>query len=366
MSIPKEMQAAVLYGEGDLRLATDYPVPEPGPGEVLIRVAACAICGSDPKILAHGWPGHPPYGIPGERGGFIFGHEYTGLIVALGQDVTEFSVGDRVAVEPHKGCGFCDNCRDGLYTTCLNYGNQGKGHRHYGFSSNGGYAEYVCNHVNSVYKIPDTMSLEEATLITTAATSLYGIRRIGGIQAGETVVVSGPGAIGLMAVVMARLMGAGTIVLTGTRPERLELGRALGADITINVREHDVVKRLMALTEGVGADAALECSGTARGAVDAVEFIKKNGRVALVGIYGEPAPLNVNKIVQWNITVAGSKAEGERSMAQALALLGRRDVDLSALITHRFSLAQIHAAFETAEKRLGGALKVVVKPQAGI
>jgi len=354
--LPKTMRAAVLYGEGDMRLVDDYPVPQPGPGEVLIQVKACAICGSDPKILAHGWPNHPPYGQ------FIFGHEYTGEIVALGEGVTEFAVGDRVAIEPHKGCGVCNNCRDGLYNTCLNYGNHEKGHRHYGFSTNGGYAQYVCNHVNSVYKIPDDMPLDEATLITTAATSLYGIRRIGGIQAGETVVVSGPGAIGLMGVAMARLLGAGTIVLTGTRPERLEVGLGLGADLTVNVREESVVERIVALTGSVGADAVLECAGTTQAAVDAVEFSKKNGRVALVGIYKEPAPLNVNKIVQWNITLAGSKAEGERSLAQALALLGRQTLDLSQLITHTFPLDQIHAAFETAEKRLGGAIKVVVKP----
>jgi L-iditol 2-dehydrogenase len=359
---PTEMKAAVLYGEGDLRLVTDYPTPLPEADEVLIQVKACAICGSDPKILAHGWPNHPPYGVPGQRGGFIFGHEYTGEVVALGEGVTELAVGDRVAVEPHKGCGFCDNCRDGLYNTCLNYGHRDKGHRHYGFSVNGGYAEYVCNHVNSVYKIPDGMSMAEATLVTTAATSLYGIRRIGGIQAGETVVVSGPGAIGLMAVVMARLLGAGMIVLTGTRSERLEVGRQLGADITVNIREEDVLERILDLTSGVGADAVLECAGTSQAAVDAIRFAKKNGRVALVGIYAEPAPLDVNKIVQWNITVAGSKAEGERSMAQALALLGRQQVDLSPLLTHTFSLDQIHAAFETTEERLGGAIKVVVVP----
>ena len=356
MSYPKTMKAAVLYGEGDMRLVDDYPVPEPGPEEILIRVDACAICGTDPKILAHGWPNHPPYGE------FIFGHEYAGTVAALGEDVTEFEIGDRVAVEPHKGCGVCDNCRDGLYNTCLNYGNIEKGHRHYGFTYNGGYAEYVCNHVNSAYKIPGDMSIDQSTLITTAATSLYGLRRIGGVQAGETVVVSGPGSIGLMGVVMARLMGAGTIILTGTRAERLEVGQYLGADVAVNVREEDVVERIIELTHGVGADAVLECAGTTQAAVDAVEYTKKNGRIALVGIYKEPAPLNVNKIGQWNITLAGSKAEGERSLAQALALLSRGTVDLSPLITHTFPLDQVHAAFETSEKRLGGAIKVVVKP----
>jgi L-iditol 2-dehydrogenase len=350
------MRAAVLFGEGDMRLVDDYPVPQPGPGEVLIRVVSCAICGSDPKILAHGWPGHPPYGQ------FIFGHEYAGIVAALGEGVDEFEVGERVAVEPHKGCGLCSNCRDGLYTTCLNYGNVAKGHRHYGFAYNGGYAEYATNHVNSVYRLPDEMNFDLSTLVTTAATSLYGIRRIGGIQAGETVVVSGPGAIGLMGVVMARLLGAGTIILTGTRAERLQVGQQLGADITVNVRQEDVAERIFQLTNGIGADVVLECAGSAQAAVDAVEYAKKNGRVALIGIYQEPAPLNVNKIVQWNMTLAGSKAEGERSMAQALSLLCARQVDLSPLLTHTFPLNQIHEAFDTVIERRDGAIKVVVKP----
>ena len=106
----------------------------------------------------------------------------------------------------------------------------------------------------------------------------------------------------------------------------------------------------------------LECAGTTQAAVDAVEYTKKNGRLALVGIYKEPAPLNVNKIVQWNITIAGSKAEGERSLAQALALLRRGAIDIAPLVTHTFPLDQIHTAFETVIERRDGALKVVVKP----
>jgi L-iditol 2-dehydrogenase len=355
-SLPETMKAAVLFGERDMRLVDDYPVPVPDRDEVLIHVQACAICGTDPKILAHGWPNQPPYGK------YIFGHEYAGTIAAVGEAVSPLKVGDRVAVEPHKGCGVCDNCRDGLYTTCLNYGQTGKGHRHYGFTVNGGYAEYVCNHVNSVYKIPDDMTIDEATLITTAGTSLYGIRRIGGIRPSETVVVSGPGAIGLMSVVLARLLGAGTIILLGTRDERLAVGLRLGADIGINVQRENAVQRVLELTNGVGADAVLECAGTTQGAQDAIEMAKKNGRVAVVATYKEPVPLNLHKINQWNITVAGSKAEGQRSLALALPLLARKTIDLAPLITHRFPLGEVHAAFETAEKRLGGAIKVIVKP----
>lgn len=356
MSIPETMKAAVLFGQGDMRLVNDYPVPRPNAGEVLIRVEACAICGTDPRIKAQGWPNHPPYGE------FVFGHEYAGKIAALGEGVTKFKVGDRVAVEPHKGCGSCDNCRDGLYTTCLNYGNKEAGHRHYGFSTNGGYAEYAVIHINCVSEIPDSMSIDVATLITTAGTSLYGIRRIGGIQTGETVVVSGPGPIGLMGVVMARLLGAGTIILAGTRAERLQLGSTLGANITVNVRNENLVERVRSLTGGAGADAVLECSGAAQATVDAIKYTKKSGRIALIGLYTEPIPLDGTTVALSNLTIAGTRAEGQRSVGRSLALLSQQAIDISPLITHTFPLDDIHAAFETVEKRLDGAIKVVVKP----
>lgn len=359
MSLPKTMKAAVLYGPSDMRLVEAYPVPEPGPGEVIVEVVACAICGTDPDILARGWPNHPPYGE------FVFGHEYSGTIAALGQGVTEFNIGDRVVVEPHKGCGICDNCRDGLYTTCLNYGSLEKGHRHYGFTTNGGYAEYARIHSICVYKIPGEMSFDNATLITTAGTSLYAIRRIGGLEGGETVVVAGPGPIGLMGVVLARLMGAGTIILIGTRRERLELGLKLGADVAVNLTEENVVERVLALTGGHGADVVLECAGTPQSAAAAVEYTKKSGRIAFVGIHSNSpmVTLNARKIALGNLTIAGVRAEGQRSVARALTLLGQNNkVDISSLITHTFVLSDIHRAFEIAEKRLENAIKVVVKP----
>ena len=130
MSLPKTMRAAVLHGRNDLRVQ-DCPVPTPGPLEVLMKVFACAICGTDPRVIGEGWTGMPPYGS------FIPGHEYSGQIVAIGPGVTEFKAGDRVAIESHKGCGHCINCKRGRYTICLNYGKPETGHRHYGFTSNG-------------------------------------------------------------------------------------------------------------------------------------------------------------------------------------------------------------------------------------
>lgn len=356
MSIPEHMQAAVLFGHNDLRVV-EAAIPKPGPQEVLMRVESCAICGTDPKIVAHGWPGNPPFGE------YIPGHEFAGTVVALGESVSDYAVGDRVAVEPHKGCGVCENCIRGFYTTCLNYGDVGAGHRHYGFTVNGGYAQYAVNHVNTLHPVPDTLSLDEATLITTAGTALYGITRIGGVKPGETVVVSGPGPIGLMACQLAKTLGAGRVVFTGTRPERLALGVKLGAaDITLNVRECDVIKEIFRLTGDIGADLTIECAGTAQAAADAVEFTRKNGRVALVGIYEGAIPINLNKVLQWNMTLAGGKAEGDWSLRRVLPLMADGRIKAKPLITHKFPLSEINEGITTFAERKGGAIKVIINP----
>jgi L-iditol 2-dehydrogenase len=356
--LPATMRAAVLFGPGDMRLVEDYPVPAPGPNDAIVKVAACAICGTDPDILKRGWPNHPPYGE------FIFGHEYSGTIVAIGENVKGFAVGDRVAAEPHKGCGHCANCLDGHYTTCLNYGDMAQGHRHYGFTVNGGYAEYARSDVTCLHPIPADWTFETATLLTTAGTSLYALHRIGGLKGGETVVVTGPGPIGLMGVVLARLMGAGRVVIAGTRAERLELGRRLGADVAIDVTREDVTERVLELTGGVGADVTIECAGTGKSAAAAVQYTRMSGRIAFVGIYpNEPAvPLDGRRIALGNLTIAGTRAEGGRSVARASELLGRSGIDLTSLVTHEFPLSDVHLAFATVVDRVGGAIKVVVKP----
>jgi L-iditol 2-dehydrogenase len=162
------------------------------------------------------------------------------------------------------------------------------GHRHYGFTVNGGYAQYAVNHLTTLHRIPDALNFEEATLITTAGTGMYGITRVGGIDAGETVVVAGPGPIGLMAVQLAKAVGAGRVIITGTRDERLSLARELGADLAVNTTKENVIKRVLELTGGLGADVVLECAGSSGSLSDAVEFTRRNGRIGLVGIYSEP------------------------------------------------------------------------------
>src|SRR5215469_13370746 len=230
------MRAAVLFGPNDLRVV-DKPVPRPGPGEVLVKIAMCGTCGTDLKIVASArpYPSQPPFGE------FTPGHEWTGIVVELGDTVDELRIGDRVAIEAHRGCGRCENCVLGMYTACLNYGNLAKGHRATGMTVDGGFAEYAVHHVSSLYKLPDNLSWEDAVLVTTAGTSMYGLDAIGGYVAGQSVAIIGPGPVGLMTTQACKALGAEPVVLVGTRRSRLELGQRLGADCIVDVHDEDPV-----------------------------------------------------------------------------------------------------------------------------
>ncbi len=355
MNIPETMKAAVLFDFGDLRVV-EVPVPEIGGGETLVKVDSVAICGSDPSIVAKGWKGYP---VLGE---FIPGHEFTGTVVKIAPDVIELKVGDRVAVEPHKGCGRCENCLRGNYTTCLNYGKIELGHRHYGFATNGGYADYAACHVNTLHKLPDDIDFEQGTMLTGAGTVLYGYERIGWVVPGETVVVTGPGAIGLMSAHLAKVLGAGRVIQTGTREDRLAVGRQLGVDISINVREENALERVMELTGGIGADMVVECTGQSEAAAEALHMARKNGRISYNGIYHDPVTLELDKIVQWNLKITGPKAEGMLNLARAIPLMSDGRINLKPLITHTFGLDDINEALDTFTQRKDNAIKVVVKP----
>src|SRR5579864_4252909 len=226
--IPDSMRAWVLGDPGQLSIATK-PVPVPKKAEVLVRIDAVAICATDLEIIYHGPPASIEGGMPFNKN-FTPGHEYMGTVVALGPGVDEYGIGQRITVEIHAGCGQCKRCREGMYTSChnygLNYGDVDKGHRANGFTTDGGFCEYQVNNINTLVAIPDEMTDEEATLVVTAGTAMYGLTELGGLVAGESVVVTGPGPIGLLGVAVAKAMGASPVILTGTRDNRLKIGRA--------------------------------------------------------------------------------------------------------------------------------------------
>jgi L-iditol 2-dehydrogenase len=298
----------------------------------------------------------PPYGE------FIFGHEYAGDVVAVGSTVDEFRVGDRVVVEAHMGCRRCENCIRGLYTACLNFGNMRRGHRANGFTTNGGLAEYALNHVNTLFRIPDSVSYEEAVVVMTAGSPLYGLERAGGYFAGETVAVLGPGPIGLMALQLVKALGAVRVILTGTRPARLALGKELGADVIVNSREQDPVAVVREATGGRGADVTIDCAGGDDTFDQAIRMTKPGGRVILVAYYHGPVTADVSDAVRRNLTIYTERGEGGTSVGRALALLAAGRVRAKPLVSQIFPLSEVRRGFEVLEKRIGDPIKVIFHP----
>ena len=361
--IPDTMKAWVLGNPGEL-LLRDKSVPVPKKAEVLVRIDAVAICATDLEIIYYGPPALIAGGMPHNKN-FTPGHEYMGTVVALGPGVDEHTIGQRVTVEIHAGCGQCKRCREGMYTACLNYGlNYGdvdKGHRANGFTTDGGFCEYQVNNINTLVDISDDMSDEEATLVVTAGTAMYGLTELGGLVAGESVVVTGPGPIGLLGVAVAKAMGAWPVILTGTRDNRLKIGRELGADHVINVRNEDVVKGVHRLNGGKGVDYVLECSGAPNAVNEAIRMVNRGGKVCLAAFPHEETPVDVAHIVRNNIYVYGIRGEGKSATHRAEAFMAQKRFDATRIHTHTFPLEDLPTAIRYAKDRVEDAIKVVVK-----
>jgi 2-desacetyl-2-hydroxyethyl bacteriochlorophyllide A dehydrogenase len=363
MPVPDPMRAWVLGDPGKLEFV-QKPVPVPKRAEVLVRIDAVAICATDLDVIAHGPPALVQGGLPFNKN-WTPGHEYMGTVAALGPGVDEFAIGDRVTVEIHAGCGQCKRCRMGMYTSCLNYGlNYGdvdKGHRANGFTTDGGFAEYAVNNINTLIRIADTMSDEEATLVVTAGTAMYGLTELGGLVAGESVVVIGPGPIGLLGAAVAKALGASPVILTGTRDARLQKGLALGADHVVNVTREDAVAAVRRLNGGRGVDYVIECSGAPDAINAAGRMCNRGGKICLAAFPHEPVPVDVAHLVRNNIYVYGIRGEGKSATHRAEAFMRERRFDARLIHTHTFKLEELEEALRYARDRVEDAIKVVVK-----
>jgi threonine dehydrogenase-like Zn-dependent dehydrogenase len=362
--VPEKMRAWVLDAPDKLSLK-EKPVPVPKKAEVLVRIDAVAICATDLDVIAHGPPALIQGGLPYGKD-WTPGHEYMGTVVAQGPGVDEYRIGQRVTVEIHAGCGQCKRCREGMYTSChnygLNYGDVDKGHRANGFTTDGGFCEYQVNNINTLVAIQDDMSDEEATLVVTAGTAMYGLTELGGLVAGESVVVTGPGPIGLMGVAVAKALGAQPVILTGTRDNRLELGRKLGADHVINIRKDpDVVAAVKKANGGKGVDYVVECSAATNAVNEALYMVNRGGKVCLAAFPHEQVPVDVAHIVRNNIYLYGIRGEGKSATHRAEAFMRQKRFDATLIHTHTFALDDLPTALRYAKDRVDDAIKVVVK-----
>ena len=355
-SIPKAMKALVLTGPGQFEIQ-EVPVPSPGPFEVLCRVWAVAICGTDPEVIKGGFPGFWPPSYP-----FIPSHEWAGQVVSLGENAEHFfKVGDRVAGEAWKGCGHCPNCVAGRYNMCLNYGRLETGIRHYGFQVRGAYAQYNIYSVKSIHRMKDNVSCREGSLVDTAGVGMHGME-LTKITAGGTAVVIGPGPIGILAMRTARLLGSARVMVVG-RPPRLEAAGRLGADVLINIQKEEPVEAVRAATGGAGVDEVFECSGSEGTLNQAIRMVRQGGRIGLLGVPTDKVMemIPFKYVCRNEIAIFGSKANPNVS-DKVLSLIASGQLVVKDLITHVFPLEGFEKALDTFVNRRDGAMKVVIEP----
>lgn len=337
---------AVVFEAPDRFAVREVPTPDPAEGHALVRVEASMVCATDRKILAGKFAGTTFPHVPG--------HEFAGTIVALGPSTSGLPSGTRVGVEVHVGCGVCDRCREGLYNLCLNYGRPETGHAHIGFTIAGGLAQFASVPVAALHPLPTSVSTADGAWTDNLGVALWALER-GRLQAGESVVVIGPGAIGLCAAQIARASGAGHVALVG-RGERLaRAGRF--ADVLVDESAADALAGT--------ADLVVEFAGTADAARLAIATARRGGRVVLGGATGqgiELSGIDLSTIVRGHLDVLGSVANPMGVSRRALQLLARGSIDVASLTTHHFPLDQFAEAWATFTERRDGAIRVMLIP----
>ena len=354
MNLPETMDAVVLRGIRNFAVES-ISVPIPETDEVICKVDTTYICGTDPHIIGGDFPGFWPTGYP-----FVPGHEWSGTVVQTGSKASSLGwrEGDRVCGISHCGCGYCAMCMKGRYNICLNYGHEERGHRQYGHYTPGAYAQYMRTSVKSIFKVPDSMSLEYAACVDPLSIALYTVKR-SRMQPGDDILILGTGPQGLMAILCAKALGAGRIIAAGSG-ERLTKARELGA-LTIDYKIEDVVRRVKEMTGGLGVPSVLECAGTSESITQACLSASKGGVVSVIGIPHSDPSLPLKRIVLDEVEIVGNRANPNTAQATIELLLNKR-IDLTPLLTHRFPLRDFDKALDIFESRKEGAIKVATKP----
>ena len=339
--------AKLARGEGNVGLR-ETDEPQPGPGQVLIAVRAAGICGTDLHIYHDEYPTQPPVTL---------GHELAGDVAAIGEGVTRVAPGDRITTETYFHlCGTCRFCRSGKPNLCPE-------RRSIGSGVNGGFARYVVVPERNVHRLPDGLAFSEAALTEPLACVVHGALELPKVTAGDVAVVSGPGAIGLLTLQVARASGAAVIVLgTAVDHRRLELACELGATAAIDITTEDASATVQGLTGGWGADIVFECSGAGPAALGLLQHVRRGGQYAQIGLFGKPVAWDLDQVCMKELSVTGSNATVPSAWRTALRLLGEGQVRTAPLITSTYPLAGWADAFSTFEKREG--VKLLLDPWA--
>lgn len=345
------MRAAQLIAPHKIEVA-EVPTPSAGSGELVLRVRAATICGTDTRI----YRGKKTKGV---RFPSIIGHEFAGEVAEVGAGVEGYAVGDRVAVDPVIPCHRCAYCMNGMENVCAN-------RTAIGYEFDGAFAEYVRIPATAVasgqvVRLPTDLDWKEAALTEPLACCLNGQ---GNAQVGldDVVVILGAGPIGLMHVQLARAAGARHIIVSEPHEHRRAMAKKAGADAAVDPIAADLREAVLELTKGLGADVVIVAIGIPSLANDALHLVRKGGRVNLFAGFsaGETAPLDVNAIHYNELSVTGASALTRQQYHRALELIAAGKIDVASLITHEFKLDDINEALNVAES--GAGIKIVITP----
>jgi len=345
------MKAQVFYGPQDMRLE-DVPIPSPKEGEMLIKVEACAVCGTDVRIY---YSGHHNVKPPQ-----VIGHEIVGTIAEIGSGIEGYDVGEKITVVTPVGCGHCKYCISGKVNLCSSF-------RAIGYNFPGGFAEYMilpqeAVRQGNVIKLPSNASLEGSALIEPLSCVLNGQEYLN-IGFTDTVVVIGSGPIGCMHTAVARAKGASKIILADIQAKRLEMAKPFGADIFVDSSKEDLVDLVRKETGGIGADVVITAAPSGQAQEQALQMVAKRGRISFFGgLPGDRATITLNSnIVHYNeVSIFGAYASNRYNYYEAAVLLSSGRVNLEKLITHTLPLEDLVKGIELV--RQGEALKVIIKP----
>jgi L-iditol 2-dehydrogenase len=343
------MRALVKHapGEGNISIG-DMPEPVCGEGQVKIEVRFCGVCGTDLHVLHDTFPNYPPV---------ILGHEFSGEVVEIGGGVTTVAPGDGVTVFPASAviCGKCPYCRSGNFLFCPT--RRGMGH-----GVNGAFTRYAVVREDQAYKLPDGFSLEEAALSEPFAAATHAVCEITMPQAGDVVLLSGPGPIGLMCLKLLVVMGIHTIVAgLAVDAARLECARQIGAAWVVNVESQDVVEVVRQATGGVGANIAIEAAGSAASLRNCLEAVRPMGRITQAGIFGREIEIPLDSLFHKQLELHGSVGYTPRTWDRVMSIYAQGKLRLCDIISDVLPLSQWDQAFNICASKRG--LKVLITPQ---
>lgn len=343
------MRAAVLAAPRTIEIQT-WDVPTPGKDEALVRVKAVGLCGSDVHYYEHGRIGDYIVRYP-----MILGHEAAGEVVAVGEEVQNLTVGQRVTIEPGVTCGRCTYCKSGRYNLCPQVE----------FLAtppfDGAFCEYIAIRADFLYPIPDSLSDEKAALIEPFSVGLHAVRR-GHLVPGETVVIMGMGPIGMLALAAAKASGASRVIGVDMEPFRLEIALKMGATHVIDASKEDAVAAVNRILGNQGADLAIETAGNGQAVRNAIGSVRRGGRVVLVGLPPQSeTAVDIGHIVDGEIDIYGV-FRYHNTYAAAVEMLSGDQIDLTPIITDDLPLESAAVAFEKAIHEKNRTLKIVIRP----